>query len=152
MDILALPEKNYDVIVGNAVTYFFTPEQYESAVASISRSLAPGGYFLSFEFLHPFQQYLHIVEKSRSHPDGIDIYFRPFAEVELVFKRYGFERINFHPFSIPIDLVRGITYTENKTGFEDLNSYTVRTDTGDRILFRGTLAQPWCHLVARKTE
>ena len=151
MDILDLPLGRFDVVVGNAVTYFFDPAQYESAIASIAQALKHNGYFLSFEFLHPFLQNLHIVEKSRSHPDGLDIYFRPYSEVEPLLNQHGFGKVAFHPFSIPIDLNKGTTYTDNKTGFEDLNSYTVKTESGQRLLFRGTLFQPWCHLMAQKT-
>lgn len=150
MDILDLPSSRFDIVVGNAVTYFFDPDQYELAVSSIARALKQDGYFLSFEFLHPFLQNLHIVEKSRSHPDGLDIYFRPYSEVEPLLHRHGFGKVAFHPFSIPIDLEKGSTYTDNKTGFEDLNSYTVKAESGERMLFRGTLFQPWCHLVAQK--
>ena len=55
----------------------------------------------------------------------------------------GLGNASFEPFSIQIDLPRpeisGPIYT-----------YTVRTDEGDRLQFRGTLFQPWCHLVANK--
>ena len=62
----------------------------------------------------------------------------------------GFDDVQFAPFEIPIDLPRGRTVGDNESGFEDLNSYTVRSEAGDRLLFRGTLFQPWCHLIARK--
>ena len=150
MDILKLPSQRFDVVVGNAVTYFFNPSQYGKAIASIARALKPNGHFVSYEFFHPFQQNIHIVEKSRSHPDGINIYFRPYSDVQPLLKAHGFGKVEFNPFSIPIDLIKGATYTNNKSGFEDLNSYTVKNESGERLLFRGTLFQPWCHLVAQK--
>jgi hypothetical protein len=49
-----------------------------------------------------------------------------------------------------MDLARGSVYKDGESGFEDLNSYTVKTETGDRLLFRGALYQPWCHMIAHK--
>lgn len=151
MDILDLPANRFDVVVANAATYFFDYTQYERTMASIACALKRNGHFLSFEFLHPHQQDIHIVERSRSHPDGLDLYFRPYHLAEAMLNRHGFSNVEFHPFAIPIDLPKGVTYTDNQTGFEDLNSYTVKTESGERLLFRGTLFQPWCHLVAQKS-
>jgi hypothetical protein len=45
---------------------------------------------------------------------------------------------------IPIDLPE----PEDKSG--DPITYTVKLENGNRICMRGSLYQPWCHLVARK--
>lgn len=150
MDVLALPRHRFDIVVSNATTYFFGYEQYESAVESIGAALRPNGRWLSFEFLHPYEQDIHIVERSRNHPDGLDIYFRPYSIVRGILARHGFEPPEFRPFAIPIDLAKTTTDAESAVGYEDLNSYTVRTGSGERLLFRGTLFQPWCHLSAVK--
>lgn len=152
MDIFDLPDERFDVIVANAATYFLDNEQYGLAASSVVKALKPGGCFLSFEFLHPFEQDLRIVEVSRSHPDGIKLHFRPFSFAGKTLEKHGFERISFRPFCVPIDLKKGTRYTDDQTGAEDLNSYTIRAESGERMVFRGVLCQPWCHLVAYKKD
>jgi cyclopropane fatty-acyl-phospholipid synthase-like methyltransferase len=149
MDMLAI-EGMYDVIVANAVAVYFTIDEYDQAIASIAAALHEGGTYVAFEWLHPFPQELQIKETSRSHPEGLTINFRPYSQVEKILRRNGFRSVAFKPFEIPIDLERGATYGDNADGFEDLNTHTVRTEDGQRLLFRGTLHQPWCHLVATK--
>jgi hypothetical protein len=78
------------------------------------------------------------------------LHLRPQANTTRILEDCGFSAIRYTPFSIPIDLAPGQTAAGNREGFEDLNSYTVKVESGDRLLFRGTLFQPWCHLVARK--
>ncbi|WP_204106198.1 MULTISPECIES: class I SAM-dependent methyltransferase [Spirulina sp. CCY15215] len=46
----------------------------------------------------------------------------------------------------------GIDFQVNVDGYEDLNTYTVKTESGKRLQFRGTLFQPWCHLMAQKVN
>lgn len=151
MNMLDIPaDSKFDVIVANAVTQFFNFEEYDQAIRSVMRALKPGGWYLSFEWLHGFEQDLEIKETSQSHPNGLKIFARPFHKVEAVFKQYGSAEIEFRPFQIPIDLVRGTTYGENREGYQNLNSYTVKAETGERLLFRGALFQPWCHLRAQK--
>lgn len=139
----------YDVVIANATGFFLTADEYERALESVARSLEPGGTYLAFEWLHPFRQELAIRETSRSHPEGLTIHARSYEAVEGMLRRAGFRHVEFRPFEIPIDLERGRTFGDNADGFEDLNSYTVRTADGARLLFRGALHQPWCHLVAR---
>lgn len=140
----------YDVIVANATAFFLTADEYGRALRSVADALAPGGAYIAFEWLHPFRQELAIRETSRSHPDGLTIHARSFGAVEGLLREAGFSTVDFRPFRIPIDLEQGTTFGENAEGFEDLNSYTVRTEDGERLQFRGTLHQPWCHLLARK--
>lgn len=143
-------EAELDIIVANAVSVYFSNEDYERAIESISRALKPGGWFLAFEWLHPFNQDIQIIEKSNSHPDGLKFHFRPYAVVEQIMRRHDFRSVEFRPFQIPIDLGKNRTYSDNKDGFEDLNTYTLKTENGQRLLFRGTLYQPWCHLLGQK--
>jgi len=151
MDVFELPASRFNAIVANAVNVFFSIEQYDEAIASIAKSLKPNGYYFAYEWLHSFNQDIQIVEKTRSHVDGLKFHFRPFSVVEPIFKRHGFDSVEFRPFVIPIDLERGAKYTDDDTGFEDINTYTVKTESGERLQFRGALYQPWCHLVAQMT-
>lgn len=151
MDMLNLDTRQrFDIITANAVLYMFNDKEYEQAIKSVSRCLAPGGFFITFDFCHPYAQDIKIVETSNSHPRGLNLHFRPFAKVEEIFNRNEFDNITYTPFSIPIDLPKRNTFSDKHDGFEDLNSYTIRTDAGERLLFRGILYQPWCHLTARK--
>lgn len=152
MDIVSLKAReHYDLITVNAVLYLFPEEKFASALSSIANALRAGGRLIAFDFFHSFRQELAICEKSASHPKGLMLHFRSYALVGRILAESGFSEYHFHPFHIPIDLERGKTYSDNKDGFEDLNSYTVRAEEGERLLFRGTLFQPWCHLVAQKS-
>jgi len=140
----------YDCIVANAVTYLFVPDEYQKAMQGVARALRPGGWYFSFEWAHPYHQELQIIEWSRSHPDGLKMHMRSYGTVRSILTAAGFDEVEFHPFKIPIDLEGAKSSAATEVGFEDLNTRTIRTETGERLLFRGALAQPWCHLVARK--
>lgn len=150
-DILNLPQdKKYDIIIANAVAVYFDEAEYCRTAQSVANALSDTGTYLAFEWLHPFDQDLQIIEKSRSHPNGLKIHFRPFEFVNNAFVSAGFSKVRFHPFEIPIDLARDERHGDNEDGFEDLNSFTVRTESSKRIIFRGVLSQPWCHMEATK--
>ena len=149
MDMTAL-RGSYGIVVANATSFFLDEEEHTRALGSVAEVLEPGGAYLAFEWLHPFRQRLEIRETSRSHPDGLTIHSRPQHEVEARLREVGFSEVEFLPFEIPIDLEQGETFRDDDSGFEDLNSYTVRTEEGRRMIFRGALYQPWCHMVARK--
>lgn len=138
MDILRLPRNAFDAIVATAVLYCL--EDFEGAIASLAGALRPGGKLVAFDFFHPFEQELAIVETSSHSPQGHPMFMRSYAWTRRVLERHGFRQIDFHPFDIPITLPRG-------KGID--STYTVESDAG-RLQFRGTLFQPWCHLVARK--
>ena len=38
----------------------------------------------------------------------------------------------------------------NMSLFSELNSYTIKSENGERLVFRGSLYQPWCHICARR--
>jgi SAM-dependent methyltransferase len=152
MDILNLPPDTFDVVIANASTFFFTEEEYETATSSIARALKRGGSYFTFEYLHPFEQNICAIETSKGFPDGLRLHFRPYSRVRAILERQGFGDVAFAPFSIPIDLPKGSTYGDNREGYEDLNSYTVKAETGERMLFRGALFQPWCHMSATKAD
>jgi SAM-dependent methyltransferase len=150
LDLLDLPPSAFDLIVANAATCYLQTDAYEAAIRSVARALRPGGVYISFEWLHEFDQELQIVERYRGCPEGVSLFFRPIPRVRPMFERNGFEIPAFEPFKIPIDLKQGVTYGSNEDGFEDLNSYTIPTADGRRMIFRGALYQPWCFLTARR--
>lgn len=144
MDLLAIDrEAAFDVIVVNAVLYLLGDEELERAIASVSRALRPQGTLLVFDFYHPFGQELEILERTATHPDGLSLHFRPYSTAERMLRAHGFTTIDFRPFKIPIDLPRA-------ERDDMIVSYTRKDANGEPLLFRGTLFQPWCHLVAEK--
>lgn len=138
----------FDIAVVNAVLYMLNASEFEQALRGLAKSIRPGGALVVFDFFHHFPQDLAIRETSASHPDGLMLHFRPMAQVEALLRDAGFTSTEFSPFEIPIDLERG-QHLDVGGAFEELNSYTVRAEGGARLLFRGALFQPWCHLVAR---
>ncbi len=137
-------EAAYDIATINAVFYLFDDDQYRQALKNVRRALRPGGTMILFDFFHSFEQDLAILEKSSSHPEGITLHFRPSSQVRQMMSEAGFGDVQFHPFEIPIDL-------EGDPNSPDLISYTQKREDGQRMLFRGTLFQPWCHCQATAT-
>jgi SAM-dependent methyltransferase len=144
LDILNLPvDARYDVIVVNAVLYMMEDQQFDQALNSMAGALRRGGALAVFDFFHPFEQDLSIMEISKTHPNGLRLRFRMMSSVTRSLGASGFTDVKFRPFTLPIDLPR------NKDDSE-LITYTVSTGEGARLPFRGTLFQPWCHMTARK--
>ena len=133
----------FDAVTTNAATPHFTPEEYRLALRNLFTLLRPGGSYLAFDWFHPYLQEVAITEHSRLFVRGQKIHFRSYRAVRSALEEAGFERVEFRPFRIPIDLPRA-----EDPG--DLVTHTVRTAEGERLNFRGTLFQPWCHLVAHK--
>jgi SAM-dependent methyltransferase len=140
----------FDFIITNAFTWMLDHDAFRLVSERILSALKPGGSWVAFEWTHEFNHDICIHERSNSHPNGIRIYSRPMNWVQKSLQDAGFDKVAFHPFQIPIDLKRGAVYTNNDDGFEDLNSYTIKTEEGGRLLFRGSVCQPWCHMVASK--
>ena len=130
----------FDAVTLNAVLYLFEPAGFDSAIASISRALRPGGWVIAFDWFHPWEQELAIRETSKTHPNGLMIHLRSYSRVRPILARHGFKEPAFEPFAIPIDLPR-------PSELDDMTSYTVGPE---RLIFRGSLAQPWCFLAAQK--
>lgn len=144
LNILDLPkDTRYDIIVVNAVLYMMEDREFEGALRSLAQALEPGGAVVVFDFFHPFEQDLSIIEVSKSHPNGLRLRFRPMSRATTMLEGAGFRNGQFRPFTLPIDLPRNPDNSE-------LISYTVTTNEGARLPFRGTLFQPWCHLTAEK--
>lgn len=144
LDIMDLPQSTqYDLIVVNAVLYMMEDAHFEQALRSMAGVLPPGGAIVVFDFFHPFDQDLSIMEVSKTHRNGLRLRFRPMAVATRALEAAGFTEARYRPFTLPIDLPRNPDNSE-------LISYTVETKDGTKLPFRGTLFQPWCHLSARK--
>jgi SAM-dependent methyltransferase len=144
MDLLALDRRwRLDVVIVSAVLFLFGDGDFDRAVASLAGVTEPGGHLVAFDLFHPVEQELTVVEKSETHPEGLTLHFRPYSRVQAALERHGFGPPSFRPFAIPIDLPR-----PERPG--DITSHTVRTEDGGRLVFRGALHTPWCHLVAER--
>lgn len=143
-DVRALPyDREFDVVMASAVLCRFDRGDFEISLRSLAKSLRRGGYFVSFEYYHEWAQHLSIIERSSRHPEGLSIHMRSIPDVQSSLERAGFSEYSFSPFRIACDLTR-------PEDGDPLMTYTVRTEDGERLNFRGALYQPWCHLVARK--
>ncbi len=143
LDITNLPRSQYDIVIVNAVFYMLDHIQYKQALKSIGQALTSGGSIVAYDFAHPFEhQNLVINETSLMHPNGLRLCFRPMKFIEEKMVMAGFEKPDFKPFEIPITLPR-------PDFDQEIVTYTTESDEG-RLMFRGTLYQPWCHIVARK--
>lgn len=145
MDFLSLNSNNeFDIIVANAVTYLFSWHEYSICMEGVFKALRPGGAYITFEWLHPFEhQDITITETTVMHPEGIRISARPIPKVKNMMTDIGFGNIAFHPFEMPFDLPR-------PGNDEEVVSYTENLEDGRRLTFRGALYQPWCHMIAHK--
>ena len=142
LDLLSMPSNTqYDIVTINAVLYMMDDAQFKTALRNVAGSLRPGGTLIVFDFFHPYPQDLQIIEKSKSHPEGLRLRFRPMAQAEEALAVAGFVNPSFRPFTLPIDLTpSGV--------LGDLITFTVSVADGRKLPFRGTLFQPWCHLTA----
>lgn len=143
MDMLDIKGK-YDVIVANAVPCLFNWAIYGEALSSAFEALNPGGTYIEYGWFHPHEGHdLKIVEYTELHPHGLNLYFRPYNKTAKVVYGVGFRAVRFQPFGLSIDLPE-----PPRDGVPI--SYTRKTEEGDRLCFRGSLYQPWCHMIAKK--
>jgi SAM-dependent methyltransferase len=146
MDIRDLsPWPQFDVIIANAVLFRFPENDFASICGNLARALTPGGKLFTFDFYHRFEQQIAIVETSTWHPHGLMLHIRSYDTAQMIFRTAGFERVTFQPFDIPIDLAA-------RDDPADIGTYTRMTREGDRLMFRGSIYQPWCHAVAHKAS
>lgn len=145
MDITSISSTAmYDLVIANAVLFALEDDDFSSAILNIANSLKAGGTLLAFDWFHPWRQELTILEKSGNIPQGLVLHSRSYENVRGNLGINGFDAIEFVPFAIPIDLPRPPYDTPR------LETYTVNTADGDRLQFRGVIAQPWTHLTARR--
>lgn len=143
MDMLDfVSDSLFDVVITNAATYCLDFKQYPTAMANIAKALKPGGWYVGFDWFHPMEQELVIVEYSRVFPKGHTLTSRSHGFVESAFADAGLEAPRFRDFDIPIDLP--VPPRQSTT------THTVRTEQGKRLCFRGTLFQPWAFVTAKK--
>jgi SAM-dependent methyltransferase len=144
MDILHLGERPdaYDIVVANAILYGFTDHLFAVGLKSVAGALFGGGWLVTFDFVHPWEQDIELLEKSAHFPAGHPLHFRSYASVRKVLVAAGFEEPRFAPFEIQIDLP--------DSGPGSISTRTVAAKDGRRLQFRGCLSQPWCHMAARK--
>ena len=136
------PEQRFDVVTANAVLSLFDDGDFARALASIAGALKPGGLLVAFDPLSPYGHDLEIRETSATHPAGMTWFFRAYETARYALRANGFAHVDIQPFDIPIDLPRSDDPA-------DITTHTVRDEDGSRLLFRGALYQPWCHIVAR---
>lgn len=130
----------YDAVVLNAVLYVLDDALAQRGLERIAGALAPGGSLLLFDLFHAFDQDLVVTERSPLHPEGHILHLRAQRQVEEMLGQAGFASVEFRPFELPIDLAPDPSH--------ETRTRTVLTADGSRLLFRGALAQPWCHAVA----
>ena len=141
MDILNLPKDSYDIIIANGVLTTLDANEYKKSLISIANSLQHNGHFLLFDYACPFDQDLEIIERTKYHPHGLRLFFLSYGSMRTAYEEAGLSIKNFAPFSMPIDL----PHPEQD---DDLTSYTHKDEKGNRMCFRGSLFQPWCHIQA----
>lgn len=133
----------YDVVTSNAALMFFDDEQFERAVMQLARAVKPGGLFVMFDLFHSFDETIVVTERSAAHPKGLKFALRAWSGVRAALDRAGLVDATFASWHMPFDLPR-------PPDPADLTSYTIKTDGGERLSFRGALFQPWCHVTARR--
>tara|TARA_B110000003_G_scaffold242856_1_gene250923 strand:+ start:2568 stop:3314 length:747 start_codon:yes stop_codon:yes gene_type:complete len=135
----------FDIVLVNAVFYMMSENDFAKGLQNISKTLKKGGLLVLFDFANDFNQDLKITEVSKSHPLGLDIHFRPKEKIRELLLSTGFSKLKFVNFKLPIDLPLISEQDHN-----ELNSYTIKSEIGERLVFRGSLYQPWCHICARR--
>jgi SAM-dependent methyltransferase len=144
MDMLAMPaSRQYDLVVANAALMFFDAEQFDKAVRNLAGLVKPGGTFIAFDYFNPFEQEVTLTETSVLHPKGLTFSFRSYKVARAAVAAAGLNPPEFHPFHMPFDLPRSDDPSS-------VNSWTLGDQQGQRHSFRGSVYQPWCHLIATK--
>lgn len=132
----------FDLVIANASMMFLDDEEFAQATRSIATATRPGGWLLSFDYYHAFDQDVTIVERTHVNPGGLTFRLRSYRTAREALARAGFGDPAFTPFEIPVDL--------EGPDPEHFTSYTVRAADGRRLIFRGSLFQPWCYLAAQR--
>ncbi len=145
-DMLAVDDdQQYDITVFNKSLCFFTEEQHQLAMRNAAKITKPGGVLIIFDWMTPWFQDLEILEKTKWHKDGLRIFYRSYDTMTRSAGQAGFGDPTFQPFDIPIDLAASSDLTDHAT-------FTVQSQSGERLQFRGCLSQPWCFMTARLGE
>ena len=142
LNMLEMPaDRQFDVVVANAALMFLADHEFERAVENLGRAVRFGGLFAAFDLFHPFEETVSVVERSQAHPNGLKMAFRSYEEVRRALAKAGLHAPEFFPWFMPMDLPR-------PSDPADLTTYTIKSDQGERLSFRGVLYQSWCHMTA----
>ena len=144
IDVRKLDVTPVDVILISGVLFRFSDEDHDTIWRQLGACVKPGGYVIVFDFYNPFNQTLRIVEETPMHPEGLVLTVRPQSKVRATLGAVDFDDVEFRPFEIPIDLPLN-------DPVDPLMTYTRTLSDGARLQFRGSLYQPWTHLIARRT-
>ena len=146
-----IPVKS-DVGFSTAVTYQFSYDEFSSAMRNIYNSLNKNGIYIGYELFTPFNHDLTIIEKTDFYKDGIPLNVRSFSTVDKLLRNIGFNEIDFRPFCIEIDLKREskIAKSEIDKYLSDLRTFTIKDENQNRLMFRGSIFEPWCHIICKK--
>ena len=141
-----------DVGFSTAVTYQFSEKEFVNAMKNIYLSLNKKGIYIGFELFTSHNHNLEIVEKTDFYKEGIPLHVRSYKSVEKSLKEIGFREINFLPFLIPIDLKNKKIKTDDKVKKyqNDLKTFTIKDEKKNRLMFRGSIFEPWCHIICKK--
>lgn len=134
----------FDIIIVNAVFFMMSDDDFAKGLLNLNKILKEDGLLVIFDFAHDFNQELKISEISKSKPLGLDINFRSKKKINLLLSNAGFSNLEFINFKLPIDLP-----LDKKNNQNQLNSHTIKSEDGERLIFRGILYQPWCHIYGR---
>lgn len=130
-----------DVAVANGVLHHLPAPEFEGAVRALVASLDPGGMLLLFDYFHVHDQELETVERTPAHPGGVRHVVRSYRSTRELLEGLGLRWVEFHPFRHPFDLPAS-------DDPDHIRTHTVMTDERGRLCLRGSLLQPWCHVVA----
>ena len=137
--------ENFNIIILNATVVHMNDKEFDKTISEAFKILTPGGILMMFDYFNPFDQNVEIIERSSyGSGQGIPLYFKSYNLTKSVLLQAGFGNIEFNPFHMPFDLHL------KKNDHHNLSTYTLKTDSGDRISMRGSLYQPWCHVYAVK--
>lgn len=132
-----------DVAIANGVLHHLPAPAFAEAVGELTGSLRPGGMLVLFDYFHVHDQELETLERTAAHPAGLLHVVRAYGATRRLLEELGMRWVEFHPFRQPFDLPA----SEDP---DHLRTHTVMTDERGRLCLRGSLLQPWCHVVAHR--
>ena len=132
----------FDIITANAIFYGFDIKLFKSAISNLSKMLNPTGSIIAFDYFSPFNQELTITETTKVHPEGLTIHVKSFIKTQEILKDAGFSHFEFRNFNVKKELPLN--------NFEQTTTYTIPNKQLENMSFRGSMFQPWHHLIASR--
>ncbi len=130
-----------DVMIANGVLHHLPGPAFAEALAGLAASLTAGGMLVLFDHFHVHDQELETLERTPAHPDGLLHVTRSYRATRERLEHLGLRWVEFHPFRHPFDLPAS-------DDPDHIRTHTVMTEDRGRLCLRGSLLQPWCHVVA----